>query len=744
MCLITVVEDIFLKKNKFYLSFRHIKFKLPNVKGSEEACIADLHLRKQMRLRYPGACSLEYQSLLQIVLECLFQWDPKTQTAKGPGICGTLIAFAPADEEQQRFTLHRHWQLWVKEIDQSLRKDLFHDNKTIRDKVRSQFYDYIDKVMSASYGNELELKHYCKDSLENMSLPDSNDEHGQICQLSDQIIRDARCKELSRTYEGQILQCDKCNKTMTTIDVVKLTLKRWKYYALQQNKRTLSRRTDAYIPLTEDRLQLASLTHSYHMNGGCEEMNDGFWGDHKIRKAILTLNFDEHDSNHRHSCFKKGCECRFLFPFTTWESTTIHEDRGHNDENVREWHNLDGTIYNLAPWLIMPKRPMGCQYVNVHNDVLQEIFNCNTNVQIGDPTQVYYNTLYNSKSTQAEDAEQQRRIGATICRRLLRIQEEIDLGVRDPDTRADLFVEGLSRLLSGMNAATTRDVLSATMAHLLTCNNGTRFQFSHDFSYLLINQLEATLEGQPVKHRIRVNKFKGKSVAWNDSFSWDYLNRPPDDDIESLCSYEFTMLCKKCFKTVKQVEDMDCSSDDSSDEEDYNDDDTTPPSRYAFADTHPGYNFSHLIRRPLRVIPIICLPSEKLSRIENLELDKSPPTEETAITRENYAKMALMMFYPFRTLEDIKLNGSYWSLFRSELNLFNMGKPTTFWKQGFTILQNIQDRYTLQKKLHRAKDPITLNTTSGQSKINKEFKSKEIKEDQYPDITEFSTPEDEL
>ncbi len=56
------------------------------------------------------------------------------------------------------------------------------------------------------------------------------------------------------------------------------------------------------------------------------------------------------------------------------------------------------------------------------------------------------------------------------------------------------FGEGLSRLLSGLNAATTRNVISATMAHLIPCNNGLRFLYSHDFSDLLVGQMEATLE----------------------------------------------------------------------------------------------------------------------------------------------------------------------------------------------------------------------------------------------------------
>jgi hypothetical protein len=60
------------------------------------------------------------------------------------------------------------------------------------------------------------------------------------------------------------------------------------------------------------------------------------------------------------------------------------------------------------------------------------------------------------------------------------------------------FGEGLSGVLSGLNATTTRNVISATMVHLIPCNNGSQFLYSHDFSDLLVGQMEATLEGQEI------------------------------------------------------------------------------------------------------------------------------------------------------------------------------------------------------------------------------------------------------
>ena len=88
------------------------------------------------------------------------------------------------------------------------------------------------------------------------------------------------------------------------------------------------------------------------------------------------------------------------------------------------------------------------------------------------------------------------------------------------------FGEGLSRVLLGLNAATTRNVISSTMAHLISCNNESRFVISHKFSDLLGRQMEATLEGQDINVRIRTNKVPGDELkCWPDSLADDYIHR---------------------------------------------------------------------------------------------------------------------------------------------------------------------------------------------------------------------------
>ncbi len=64
----------------------------------------------------------------------------------------------------------------------------------------------------------------------------------------------------------------------------------------------------------------------------------------------------------------------------------------------------------------------------------------------------------------------------------------------------------MSRVLLGLNAATTRNVISSTMAHLISCNNGSWFVILHGFSDLLVGKMEARLERQDINVHIRTSK----------------------------------------------------------------------------------------------------------------------------------------------------------------------------------------------------------------------------------------------
>jgi hypothetical protein len=105
-----------------------------------------------------------------------------------------------------------------------------------------------------------------------------------------------------------------------------------------------------------------------------------------------------------------------------------------------------------------------------------------------------------------------------------------------------------------MNAATTRNVISATMAHLIPCNDGSRFVYSHTFSDLLVGQMEATLEGHDINVRIRSNKYENKIITWPDSLADDYIHCPIDNELEQICFYEMSRCYKKGFSAFRNIQ----------------------------------------------------------------------------------------------------------------------------------------------------------------------------------------------
>jgi len=83
--------------------------------------------------------------------------------------------------------------------------------------------------------------------------------------------------------------------------------------------------------------------------------------------------------------------------------------------------------------------------MNTHNVAISEVFNCNTNVTIGEPDCVYYTTVYETKNTQKDNSEHVQNIANTTNKRLLGIEQELLDGTRKPyEVQQDFTVGMLS------------------------------------------------------------------------------------------------------------------------------------------------------------------------------------------------------------------------------------------------------------------------------------------------------------
>jgi hypothetical protein len=84
------------------------------------------------------------------------------------------------------------------------------------------------------------------------------------------------------------------------------------------------------------------------------------------------------------------------------------------------------------------------------------------------------------------------------------------------------------------------------MAQLIPLNGGSRFVVSHNFSDLLVGQMEATLEGQDVHVRIRTSKLtNGQIKSWPDPLADDYIHCPEHQDVEHMSFYEMLDVTKR-------------------------------------------------------------------------------------------------------------------------------------------------------------------------------------------------------
>jgi hypothetical protein len=152
------------------------------------------------------------------------------------------------------------------------------------------------------------------------------------------------------------------------------------------------------------------------------------------------------------------------------------------------------------------------------------------------------------------------------------------------------------------------------MSSVLHWQNGTRFTFSHDFGHLLVSQLEATLEGNPVNVHVRTTKVDRETYFWLNSSSEDYIHCPTS--LKGLCSCEVAMHYKKVLKPQNAIkESFNVSSNTTNtenDEDDFSDDldddvcdSKTTGNNLKFLTTHPGYLFTQLTKLKNWVVPMM-------------------------------------------------------------------------------------------------------------------------------------------
>ena len=755
--------------------------------GHLNKCRLSFELRKKTRSLYPGACSLVYQHLMQIVTECLIGWDPKKHAGQ-PGVFGTPIAYSRTDEEQGRKTLHSHWQIWVRDFNKT-RNALFHSDDSKRRAARDALVSYIDHVVCASYGTDFVVTHNCGAGKEH-DRPVTMPMHQILQEVEDKnILRKAQHQDHCLDVKGKVLECKQCGKTFSPSECINMGVNHLRQKVQMHNDATVMRKElldPAVIrypfdfdeegkPTEALKQQQQRIMTEAGGDGANRIVSHECLLDRNLRRDMMHYVFDEHEYTHRGTCFKGGkVECRGHLPEMASDDSIIFDNGAiaqmkQGMQNNGHFHHcannnivnmaiiirrhLNGEVEQQSQYTILPKRTNGSQFLNQHNVSISDVLACNTNVTLGDPSHTFYTTLYKSKDTQAEDKTAFNRVYASLGKRLWRAQqfqqqqEELDQAIEDTSAQAEgsrpkdkdddeeeraCYIEGLGRVMTGVNALLSRDIVSSTMAHLLICQGGERFTYSHEFSHILLQNMENILEekdGMNFRIRRNWNDDTKETVAWADSSDYDYIHRP--EELSNLCLYEFTMWYKKEYKSFKQL----------------NAKPTTTKS-YKFAGGHQGQKYIHLTRRAHPVIPIINMVTD-LCSINSLDvLDDNPMDSGKPQRRERYAKTAMMLFYPFRHAKDLMEDDSYWHKFvvvggtkkynETIHDTLGLNPPLKqFWNRGRMVLENIETRRIAEKEMKRPNRRITYFTETPKSTGQRKREGVDEDEGYDIDISEF-------
>ena len=83
------------------------------------------------------------------------------------------------------------------------------------------------------------------------------------------------------------------------------------------------------------------------------------------------------------------------------------------------------------------------------------------------------------------------------------------------------------------------------------------------------------------------------------------------------------------------------------------------------------------------------------------------------------------------------VNSSYWTKFMVELRKKRRNMHTKFYDKGFEILQNIDDRLTMQKHGKRPKDEIDRRSKNENAFDSGSKKRKHVEQDELLDLSEL-------
>ena len=347
-----------------------------------------------------------------------------------------------------------------------------------------------------------------------------------------------------------------------------------------------------------------------------------------------------------------------------------------------DWYDWKGNKSTRNLFVCEHKRKHQDSFVNIHSEIASKLENMNTNVITGlSGSSIMYVTCYASKNTYKEDTADYAKAGRRMIYKIQEAQEGSNEGDIDDIQKSK---NGVRALLGACILTTRSHVVSAPMASYLT-RNGSRFRYSHDFSYLSVGGFDSDDINE-------YHLFKGVESTFLSSVLANYTCRPTE--LKDICVHNFYSK----YTTARK------------------DNNKTKKKKLSFGKSHPSSNNLSVVQRVIEAVPSISylsFPDTKSFDGNAIDGDISNIAEDDnkLISMEKYAKTAAILFCPFQTIDDIKSERRFLPYFRDYIT------NGLLKEQHSSILKNAQDcRNSFDAG--RPDDPLEQVTTKPISELN--------------------------
>jgi PIF1-like helicase/Helitron helicase-like domain at N-terminus len=613
----------------------------------------------QQRIRFPGVCAFFYL-MLDIIYKQVLNWDKNKNCPQSndPTVFGKISAIMATIEEQGRRSLHVHMLIWNSYFNK-LRDDLFETETTQRHRSAKQIVlKKLDEISSTKcYFHDLDCS-VSRQTIQNTFPHECHSESGNMCTpklVQNQQLRNLRLK---KPESDSVLYCELCNKTWTQKEIITLYLQNFIHLQNAQDN----------FDINLQRLKSMATELQYVAND-----------DVILPKYIIDCVYNHHI--HTNSCFKtKTCkdatslvtgECRYQYPQLPKTESTLEK----TTEVTYHWYKWNGDLEHRSIYEISLQQNELDVFINASfPHICYSKMCCNTNIAIVIPGLIaQYLVNYTVKNTQKDDVAQYELLKDAVQKVLAKFCEG--------DSE---FQVAIKRLLSATYAHQSVNIVGAAMASYLT-RNGSRFYFSHSFTWCPLNDMHNIMTGNTVSALIY--NLSSQQPFFHCQAS-HYICRPAS--LENVCAYDF--FSKYEVKTITSK-----SSN-------------VIPFQHTSLFKHPSYcqktkKFIQgvLLRDQQHIIKIsqYQIPDSALFN-GNFLLESSRINEST----EKYCEYMLMLFLPFRTQQDLMVEFSYSKKFKL---LYARGHFSVNVTQ---YLQNIQNTKSNNFRSRFILDELQRNTAT--------------------------------